>query len=38
MSVNVRHSANAPDTEKLIKNAVTPEDWKNHLVEDLMKF
>lgn len=38
MSINVRHSANTPNTEKLIRKAVTPEKWKKHLVEDLMKF
>lgn len=38
MSITARHSAKAPDTEKLIKNAVEPDAWKKHLVEDLMKF
>lgn len=34
----VKLLVNAPDIAKLIEEAVEPEVWKEHLVEDLMKF
>lgn len=37
-AVSAGKASKAPDTKKLIENAVEPRVWKDHVVKDLMKY